>query len=396
MRVGFVGVGDISGIYLKNFHGMFANDIEVVGVCDLLREKAARAAAKYHIPKIYRDMHELFADPQVDIVLNLTRPAEHYDVTKAALEAGKPVYTEKPLAATFAQGKELLELAQARGLMLCGAPDTFLGAGVQGCRRLLEADVIGKPVGAAAHMICHGHETWHPDPEFYYQAPGGGPMLDMGPYYVTALTQFFGPVQSVVGMARATYPKRWITSQPLSGTEIDVTVPTYQAALLRFRSGAIATLVTTFDVYSMPGVNHIELYGERGNMIVPDPNEFGGEIKIKIGERNSAGAKQNWGHGKWIPIDSPYDSFSANSRGVGLYDMAQAMRTGRAPRASAALQTLHVLEVLEAVARSEGSAIEITSPFEAQATLPFSAGRGEPPTWETVQQRKKLCREIGR
>ena len=371
--IGFVGVGDISGIYLRNLTERFT-DLEIIGVCDLVREKAQRAVDKYGM-KLYDDMYALFADPAVDIVLNITRPNEHYGVSRAALEAGKHVYSEKPLAATFEQGKALVELAAAKGLMLGGAPDTFLGAGVMGCRRLLDEDVIGAPIGAAAHMICHGHETWHPDPEFYYRAPGGGPMLDMGPYYVTALCQLMGPVQSVMGMTRITYPTRTITSQPLNGTVIKVDVPTHQTALLRFASGAVATLITTFDAYSMPGVNCIEIYGERGNMVVPDPNGFGGEIKIKLMEKNSPYAEDNFGGGDWIPIDTPYDVYHENSRGLGLADMAAAIRAGRLPRAGAATQTLHVLEVLTAVARSsaEGREIAIESPFEAQPPLPLTA-----------------------
>ena len=375
-RIGIVGTGDISGIYLKNLTEKFS-ELEVIGVCDLVRKKAQRAVKQYKIKKLYDNMHELFADPEVDIVLNLTRPAEHYGVTRAALEAGKHVYSEKPLAATFELGKELVELAAQKNLLLCNAPDTFLGAGIQGSRRLLEEDVIGKPIGGAAHMICHGHETWHPDPEFYYTAPGGGPMLDMGPYYVTALVNFFGPVKGVMGMARATYDTRSVTSEPLNGTTIDVGVPTHQTALLRFQSGAVVTLITTFDVYGMPGVNNLEIYGERGNMIVPDPNNFDGEIKIKIGETNSIGAEDNWGHGEWIPIDTPYDVYKENSRGLGLADMAKALQTERTPRANAA-QALHVLEVLTAVAKSsdDGREILIETPFELQPPLPLNATDG--------------------
>ncbi len=376
-RIGFVGVGNISGIYLKNLSEKF-KELEVIGVCDLVREKAQKAVDEYKIPKLYNDMYELFADPEVDIVLNITRPAEHFEVSRAALAAGQHVYSEKPLAATFEQGKELVELAAQKNLMIGGAPDTFLGAGIQGCRRLVAEDLIGEPVGAAMHMICHGHETWHPDPAFYYSAPGGGPMLDMGPYYVTALCQIMGPVKSVMGMTRITYPTRTITSEPLNGTVIDVDVPTHQTALLRFESGAIATLITTFDAYSMPGVNCIEIYGTKGNIQVPDPNAFSGDIKIKIKEKNSPDAAENFGGGDWILIDSPYDIYLENCRGAGLADMAKALEEKRMPRASAALQTLHVLEVLTAVSRSsaEGREITITSPFEAQKPLLVTATEG--------------------
>ncbi|MCL2106200.1 MAG: Gfo/Idh/MocA family oxidoreductase [Oscillospiraceae bacterium] len=362
-RIAFVGVGDISGIYLKNITHLF-DGLEVVGVCDLVREKAEKAAREYSIPKLYENMHELFADPQVDIVLNLTRPNEHYKVTKAALEAGKHVYSEKPLAAEVGQGRELLLLAESRGLWLCGAPDTFLGAGQQGCRRLLEEGLIGRPVGAAAHMICRGHESWHPDPAFYYEAPGGGPLLDMGPYYITALVNLLGPVRSVMGMTKISFPRRGITSEPLAGTDIGVSVPTCAMALLHFRSDALATLFVTFDVFSMPGVNNIEIYGTKGNMIVPDPNNFGGEIQIKLGEANAPNAAEVPGGGRWIPIDSPYDAYGENSRALGLADMVSAMREGRSARASAA-QMLHVLEVLQAVSRSSesGKEVDIEAPF---------------------------------
>jgi predicted dehydrogenase len=283
---------------------------------------------------------------------------------------------EKPLAATFEQGKELLELAQAKGLTLCAAPDTFLGAGIQGARRLLEEDVIGTPVGGAAHLIGHGHENWHPDPAFYYEAPGGGPVLDMGPYYVTALVNLLGAVKSVAGMTKTTYPTRTITSEPLKGTVIPAEVPTYQTALLRFASGAIVQLICTFDCYGLPGHNHIEIYGTRGNMTVPNPNNFSGPIQIKIGEKNSPDVTDNWGHGEWIPIDSPYTV--DHSRGAGLADMAKALTTGRKPRAGAAQQALHVLEVLTAIHKSSeaGHEIAITTPLDLQPGLPLTAQNG--------------------
>ena len=198
--IGFVGCGAISGIYLQNITNLF-KEIEIVGVCDLIRERAENAVKNYNIPKLYNDMYELFADPDVDIVLNITRPYEHYEVTKAALNAGKHVYSEKPLAASLAEGKELVALAKEKGLMLGGAPDTYLGAGIQTCRKLIDEGKIGEPIGCAGFMICHGHETWHPDPEFYYKY-GGGPMMDMGPYYLTAMINLVGSVESVSAMTK--------------------------------------------------------------------------------------------------------------------------------------------------------------------------------------------------
>ena len=216
-------------------------EIEVIGVCDLIRERAEKAVKQYNIPKLYNDMYELFADPEVDIVLNITRPDEHYAVTRAALEAGKHVYSEKPLAATLEDGKKLVALAKEKGLLLGGAPDTFLGAGIQTCRKLIDDGVIGDVIGGAGFMIRHGHETWHPDPEFYYKR-GGGPMLDMGPYYVTALVNLICNVEAVSSMTRITFPERKITSQPKNGEVIHVDVPTLVAGAMRFTNGAIGPL----------------------------------------------------------------------------------------------------------------------------------------------------------
>ncbi|MCL2509272.1 MAG: Gfo/Idh/MocA family oxidoreductase [Oscillospiraceae bacterium] len=359
-KIGFVGVGDISGIYLKNITEMFG-EIEIAGLCDIKREKAERAAQRYGITKIYGDMHELFADPDVDIVLNITRPYEHFAVTKAALEAGKNVYSEKPLAATLEEGRILKKLADEKGLVLGGAPDTFLGAGIQTCRKLIDDGYIGTPVGAAAFMICRGHETWHPDPEFYYKH-GGGPMLDMGPYYLTALVNLMGPVKRVAGMAKASYPTRLITSEPLNGTVVSVDVPTYITGLLEFKSGAVGTIFTTFDVKYAQGAR-LEVYGSQGTLSVPDPNNFGGQVKLLRAEEKEY---------RDMPLCFGYPE---NSRALGLADMAKAMETGRKHRANSE-QTLHVLEIMSAIETSgrEGRFIEIESVFERGEPM-ISAGR---------------------
>ena len=213
IKIGIVGIGAISGIYLDNITNRF-REMEIVGVCDLIRERAEKAVEKYNIPHLYETMYDLFADDSIDIVLNLTRPYEHFDVSKAALEAGKHVYSEKPLAASLDEGKQLVALAQEKGLLIGGAPDTFMGAGIQTCRKLIDDGFIGQPVGAAAFMI--GHETWHPDPAFYYQY-GDGPMMDMGPYYLTALVNLLGGVSGVTGIAKSSFPTRLITSKPHYG-----------------------------------------------------------------------------------------------------------------------------------------------------------------------------------
>ncbi|MDR2657798.1 MAG: Gfo/Idh/MocA family oxidoreductase [Oscillospiraceae bacterium] len=354
IKIGMVGVGAISGIYLENITKTF-KEIELEAVCDLIRERAEKAREKYNVPKIYDTMQELFADPEIDIVLNLTRPYEHYEVTRQALEAGKHVYSEKPLGAAWDEGKKLAALAEAKGLYLGGAPDTFLGAGIQTCRKLIDAGMIGEPIAAQAVMAGHGHETWHPDPEFYYKF-GGGPMLDMGPYYITALINLLGGVKSAVGVTKTSFKKRMITSEPFAGTVIDVDVPTHINGILTFDSGVIGTILTTFDVYSNDGM-HLDIYGTEGTLICPDPNTFGGPIKIIRGE-DKGGAYE-------IPIMFEYKE---NSRALGLADMAKAIESKRAPRASYK-QTLHVLEIMTTLNAGTGSAVELTTKYERERPM---------------------------
>ncbi len=355
IRIGIVGIGDISGIYLKNLTNMFHN-VKILAVCDLVREKALKAVEEYKIPKIYDTMEELFLDNEIDLVLNLTRPYEHYEVSKAALKAGKHVYSEKPLAATYAQGVELVQLAEENNLYLGGAPDTFLGAGIQTCRKLIDDGFIGKVVGAAAFMICHGHESWHPDPEFYYKH-GGGPMMDMGPYYLTALTNLIGGIKSVTGVAKTSFEERTITSKQKYGEIIKVEVPTYITGIMEFDNGAVGTLFTTFDVHNI-GQARFEIYGSEGTLIVPDPNTFGGPIYLLRPEDRAL---------KEMPLMFDY---SDNSRGLGLEDMALAIKEQKLARASYK-QTLHVLEAMEAFVTSSNSrmAVDLQTKFKREEAI---------------------------
>ena len=349
VKIAMIGVGAISGIYLDNITKVF-QETELVGVCDLIRERAEEAKEKYQVKKIYDTMQDAFADEEVDIILNLTRPYEHYEVTKAALKAGKHVYSEKPLGADYEEGKELVALAEAMNLMLGGAPDTFLGSGIQTCRKLIDDGFIGQPIGAAAFMICRGHETWHPDPEFYYKA-GGGPMLDMGPYYVTALINLIGGVSGITGITKTSFPQRVITSQPKSGTVVDVDVPTFVTGIMNFDNGAVGTIFTTFDVHYTQQAR-LEIYGSKGTLSIPDPNTFGGPIKLFRPED---------GEYKEIPLLFDYKE---NSRGLGLADMAKALQTGRDFRANYN-QTQHVLEILTSFEKSskEGRYIPLETTY---------------------------------
>lgn len=330
-KIGIVGIGDISGIYLENLTKKFDN-LEIIGVCDLVREKAERAIEQYDIPKLYEDMHALFEDPEVDIVLNLTRPYEHFEVSKAALLAGKHVYSEKPFAATLEEGKELVEIAKEKNRLIGGAPDTFMGAGIQTCKKLIEDGYIGTPVGASAFMVCRGHESWHPDPEFYYKH-GGGPMMDMGPYYLTALVSLLGAIKKVSGMTKISFPERKITSENLYGKIINVDVPTYVTGMMQFESGAIGTIFTTFDVHTA-NVPRIEIYGSEGTLSVPDPNTFGGPVSVYRPSK-----------GEFLEIPLLFD-YEDNSRGLGVSNMADALQHNQQDFKASSQLTYHILETI--------------------------------------------------
>ena len=355
VKIGILGLGAISVIYLKNLTKLF-RDVEVAGIYDLVSEKISAAKSEYGIAKGYSSMEELLQDPEIDIVLNLTRPFEHYETTKAALFAGKHVYSEKPLAACLEEGKELVALALEKGLLLGGAPDTFLGAGIQTCRKLIDDGFIGRPIGAAARMICHGHESWHPAPEFYYQY-GGGPMMDMGPYYLTALVNLLGRVEGLTGMTTKSFDTRTITSSPHYGQTVNVDVPTHINGIMQFANGAVATITTTFDVYYDNSAT-LEIYGTKGTLRVPDPNCFGGPVMLLRPEDGTF---------REIPLLFHY---SDNSRGLGLADMAKALQDHRAMRAGCE-QTLHVLEIMTAFEKSsqEGKFITLKSSYERQNAM---------------------------
>ncbi len=354
VKVGVIGVGKISGIYLENC--AIFDDVEIVACADILPERAEAQARAYGVPKACGP-EELLADPEVEVVLNLTVPAVHAEVSLAALEAGKHVYTEKPLAVDLEDGRLLLDLASERGLLIGCAPDTFLGGGLQTCRKVMDEGLIGKPVAVTALMMTHGPEDWHPNPDFLYQ-PGAGPMFDMGPYYLTALTTLMGPIRRVTGSARVTFPERTVTSEPLAGSTITVNTPTHVAGVMDFEGGTMGTLVTSFDVYSEEH-SRIDVYGTEGTLSLPDPNTFGGPVRLWRSDEKA------WTD---VPLTHPY---TENSRGLGLADMAQALRSGRPHRASGELG-LHALEVVHAFLASseEGRHVEVHSTFDRPEALP--------------------------
>jgi predicted dehydrogenase len=353
--MGVIGCGTISGIYLETTRHL--KILEVLACADLYLERAQARAAAFEVPRAC-SVEELLADPEIELVINLTVPAAHAEVALAALEAGKHVYNEKPLAISRADARRILDLAAARGLLVGSAPDTFLGGGLQTCRKLIDDGWIGEPVAAVAAMMSRGPERWHPDPAFYYQR-GAGPMLDMGPYYLTALVSLLGPVRRVTGSTRITFPERTITSAPRYGETIPVQTPTHIAGVLDFASGVVGTIITSFDVWAS-SLPRIEIYGTRGSLSVPDPNTFGGPVRVR-----RAGA-QEWSE---VPLTHGY---SENSRGIGVAEMAYALRAGRPHRASGAL-AYHILDLMLAFEESseQGCHIEITSACERPAPLPL-------------------------
>ena len=354
-KVGLIGCGNISGIYLQNSRRFRGADIVACADLDLERARAKASEAGIRAASV----DELLSDPSIDAVLNLTIPKAHAPVSISALNAGKHVYSEKPLATSLNDVHRILSVARDRNVRVGCAPDTFLGGGLQTCRKLIDDGVIGEPVGATAFMISRGHESWHPDPAFYYEV-GAGPMMDMGPYYLTALVHLLGPIRRVTGSARITFPERIITSQPKHGEKVRVEVPTHVAGVMDFESGAVGTILTTFDVW-FSTLPRIEVYGSDGSLLVPDPNTFGGPVMLR-----------KPGDSSWeeVPLTHGY---TENSRGIGLADMAQAIESGRPHRASGDL-ALHVLEAMEGIhtASESGRHYEMTT--EIQRPEPLIAG----------------------
>jgi predicted dehydrogenase len=360
--VGIIGAGYISTIYLENCTRRF-DTLRVVGIADLMMDRARDQASPFGIAAMTVD--ELLAHPDIEIVVNLTIPAAHGEVGMQAVEAGKSVYNEKPLATTPAAARQLLERAAERGVRVGAAPDTFLGGGLQTVRALLDEGAIGRPVAVTGMMLTAGHERWHPNPDFYYQ-PGGGPLWDMGPYYLTALLSLLGPVERVAATASASYDTRTIKSGPRAGESVPVDTPTHILTLLDFASGPRGTLTTSFDVHDTRG-STLVLYGSEGTLRLPDPNTFGGPIELLRA-----------GGDTWETIEPRYPN-TDNSRGLGVSDMARALREGGPHRASGEMAA-HVVDVMDAALRSseEGRHITVTSAFERPDPLPLAPASARP------------------
>jgi predicted dehydrogenase len=375
LNVGVVGCGAISDIYIEN--GMKFRGCEIAACSDIVMERAVEKAARYGIPKAY-SYGEMLADGDIDIVLNLTVHEAHYPLSMAALRAGKHIYNEKPLAAAFREGVEIMRLAGEKGLYVGCAPDTILGARTQTIRKLIDDGKIGFAVGAVAYMANHGHECWHANPFFIYE-PGGGPIFDMGPYYLTTLVYLLGPVKQLSGMVSTPFAERLITSPHLNGQKIKVRVPTHINGMLEFENGAIANIIFTYDVWDSH-LPRMEIFGSEGTVSVCDPDPlagpdiFGGEIEYRrmddsdwMGPPVSIPRKAPT---KWERVEAVY-GYRENSRGVGVAEMADAINSGRPNRASGDM-ALHVLEIAHGVheAAKGGRHYQMTTTFTRPDALP--------------------------
>lgn len=359
LRVGIVGCGNISGIYVQTCNRL--PQLELVAVCDLDVERTKQ----YGDVDGYDSLDAMLdAHPEIEAVLNLTVPKAHTAINLAALEAGKHVYCEKPLALNREDAKQVLDLAKSKALRVGCAPDTVLGGGHQTARKVIDSGAIGKPVGATAFMMCPGHESWHPDPEFYYEV-GGGPMLDMGPYYMTDLTMLLGPIRRVTASADILISPRVIGSEKKRGKEIEVETPDHYAGVIDFECGAIGTTIMTFACTGST-LPCIEIYGTEGSLSVPDPNGFGGEVKLRKA-----------GQGEWTPVENTF-AYNENSRGLGLADMAVSIRTGR-PQRITGEHAYHVLDAMLGFldASQAGKHLELDSSFTRPPLMPEGIADGE-------------------
>ncbi|MEV6174034.1 Gfo/Idh/MocA family oxidoreductase [Streptomyces sp. NPDC051954] len=353
LNIGIVGAGKISGAYLSTLERLTSLRLTAVTDLDPGRAEAVAMQARHEVA-VVPDVAALVVRDDVDAVLNLTIPAAHAEVTLAVLAAGKHVYGEKPLAVSRQEADAVLTAASGRGLRVGCAPDTVLGTGTQTARKAVDDGLIGRPVAATAFMASAGPEKWHPDPEFYYRK-GGGPLLDMGPYYLSALIHLLGPVVRVTGASSRPRTERTIGSGPRVGHSFPVEVDTHITGVLEHAGGALSTLVMSFDMRAAR-LPRIELHGTDASLSVPDPNGFDGAVEIHRGD--------GW---ETLPVSA---GFPDAGRGVGLADLAEALSAGRPHRASAALAA-HVLDIMLTLmnAADQGHALPVTSTCERPAPV---------------------------
>lgn len=361
VRVGVIGCGAISGSYLSMARQFPI--VEIAAVADINPDAAHAKAREFQVPRVL-SVDQLLADESIELVLNLTVPKAHVPVALRALEAGKHTYCEKPLGINREEGRAVLELARQKGLRVGCAPDTFFGAGIQTARKLIDDGAIGRPVAFTAFMMCRGHESWHPSPEFYYE-PGGGPMFDMGPYYLTTLLNFFGPIRRVTGAASIAIPERIITSEPKRGKKITVQTPDHVCGTIEFVNGVVGTIIQSFATLhpTYDAEQPITVYGTEGTIRVPDPNRFDGPVHVR-GANDPA----------WREAPQPFAK--GYGRSVGVADMVYAIRTGRGHRASGEM-AFAVLDAMQgfldasATSRAHEPSVDFVRPAPLRAGAPF-------------------------
>ena len=354
LRIGLIGCGAVSDAYFQHSKP-FSDYIKIVA-CASRTVAHARAKAVEHGLCKGSTVKEMLEDPEIDIVLNLTNPKAHAEINLQALSAGRHVYCEKPFATNYRDGLRVLKEAKKLKLRLACAPDTVLGGGIQTCRKLIDDGAIGKPIAATANFLNHGSEHWHPNPNFTYQ-PGAGPLFGSGPYYLSALVTLLGPANSISAFAKTSFKERHITSQPLRGKKIKVNTPTHLIGLVEFTQGALATVTTSFDVWSHHAPM-IEIYGTDGSLQCPDPNHFNGEVLLWTQET------KEW---RKVPLTHNGDM----GRSLGLAEMALAIHESRPHRASVEL-ALHVVEIMEAfhVSARSGKKFALKSTCQRPKAMP--------------------------
>src|SRR5947209_5376523 len=359
VKIGLIGTGMVSKQYINGCRGF--DILDLVACSDIDLERAKAVAQQWNIPKAC-PVEELLADPEIQIVINLTIPQAHAPVSLAVVEAGKHVYSEKPLAATLEDGKRLLVAARENGVLVGCAPDTFLGGGQQTCRKLIDDGAIGEPIAAVAFWADY-IMSGPPGRDFTFQ-PGCGPMLDMGSYYVTALINLLGPVKRLTGSARKTFPERLVTEGEYKGRRIPIEVPTHVTGTVDFTAGPVGTIITSYDVYEGSELPKMEVYGTKGLLSAADPNVHGGMVRLRRPGYD------------WEEIPLMYSS--KVGRGIGVADMAYAITYNRPHRANGEL-AYHTLEVMTAFERASisGRHIEMESQVNRPAPLPLGLAEGQ-------------------
>lgn len=361
INIGIIGCGNISSAYLRTVNAFPV--LKCVALADVDVERAKSKAAEFGVANA-DSVSQILDRKEVDLIVNLTTPQSHYEIAMRAIESGKHVYNEKPLTVTVEQARTMLDAADKANVRIGCAPGTFIGAGLQTCRALIDAGEIGEPIAASAFMMCRGHESWHPDPEFYYKV-GGGPMMDMGPYYITALISLLGGIERVSGSASVAIPQRTITSQQKHGQLIDVETPDHIAGVIDFASGAIATIVTSFAIMHS-SFTPIQIFGTEGTLWVPDPNSLGGPVKIqRAGENHPVEVELSRSH-----------SDGGNQWGIGVADLAQAILSGRPHRASGDL-AFQVLRTMHGFLDSAKSGVAVNIGGSPELPAPVPAGLSE-------------------